>query len=159
MKSIKPAITILDPTSQNWAKRICSPLKRYFFVSNCRGPTINCHAPTTQKNAINEIQIAILVLLFLIGTPLKAQSQPITIMGNYDCGQWFQNPHAKDWLAGYVSGLSAALAKDNQDPLKKLNSGAQLFLWMDNYCKANPLDKVSDGAHALYAELVTVKKP
>jgi hypothetical protein len=40
------------------------------------------------------------------------------------------------------------------DPLRKLNSVDQAFLWMDYYCRANPLTNVSDGATRLYVELM-----
>lgn len=81
----------------------------------------------------------------------------VTAMGTYDCGQWFSNPSAVTWLAGYLSGLNAATPYPNKDPLDKLNSGAQMKLWMDNYCKANPLETVGGGANELYRELA--KKP
>ncbi|MCA3183934.1 MAG: hypothetical protein INH13_09990 [Cupriavidus sp.] len=56
-------------------------------------------------------------------------------------------------MTGYMSGLNAANASPGADPLAKVNSSDQIFAWMDNYCGANPLKFLSDGAQALYAEL------
>ena len=43
--------------------------------------------------------------------------------------------------------------KSSYDPLDGLSSAQQAFLWMDNYCRANPLKNVSDGASDLFLEL------
>ena len=45
-----------------------------------------------------------------------------------------------------------------KDPLDALNSADQAYLWMDNWCKANPLKKVSEGAVSLFIELMDKKK-
>jgi hypothetical protein len=34
-----------------------------------------------------------------------------------------------------------------------INSANQVFLWMDNYCKTNPLKTVGDGGWVLFKEL------
>ena len=73
--------------------------------------------------------------------------------GDYDCGQWFKAPQAKTWLLGYLTGMNGALADNDFDPLAQLNSPEQAFMWMDNYCKANPLKRVSDGGDELYKAL------
>lgn len=76
--------------------------------------------------------------------------------GDYDCGQWFtaaRRPPAQAWLMGYLSGMNEANAGTAKEVLHKLNSADQAFLWVDNYCKANPLQSVSDAAKALYKEL------
>ena len=77
-------------------------------------------------------------------------------IGAYDCGQWFVKKEvAKAWLLGYLSGINAMLGDDKKkyDPLDKLNSAEQAFLWMDNYCKRNPLNTITTGALDLYLEL------
>lgn len=74
-----------------------------------------------------------------------------TTLGDPDCGQWVKSPHPLDrvWLLGYLSGLNMAWNGNDKkpyDPLSKLSSRDQAYLWMDNYCKANPLKNVSTGA-------------
>lgn len=80
-----------------------------------------------------------------------------TAFGNYDCGQWFQQPAAKTWLLGYLTGInvvSTTLANSSKyDPLGNLNSAEQAYLWMNNYCKANSLKTILDGGIDLYSEL------
>ena len=83
-------------------------------------------------------------------------SYGIVNFGDYDCGLWFvKKEPAKGWLLGNLSGMNAILANDKikYDPLGKLNSAEQAFLWMDNYCRVNPLRTVSEGALELYIEL------
>lgn len=97
-------------------------------------------------------------LVVVIASAPLAMAQ--TTIGDYDCGQWVNNkgPASKSWLLGYLTGLNmmAADLKSNpkRDHLDKLNSADQAYLWMDNYCRANPLKRVSQGATALYIELM-----
>ena len=95
--------------------------------------------------------IRISVALLLSGVVCNATAG--VAMGKYDCGEWFVSPVAKYWLGGYLSGLNAANIYPGKDPLSKLNSAEQMSLWMDNYCRANPLKTVGEGANALYQEL------
>ncbi len=80
-----------------------------------------------------------------------------------DCGTWLSSSNTpvsalKSWLAGYLSGLNAAVGDAKHDPLEKLSSANQVFAWMDNYCRANPLKMVSDGGAQLYLELKNGKR-
>ncbi len=54
---------------------------------------------------------------------------------------------------GYLSGINLMVADKNKDPLDKINSAEQIFVWMDNYCRANPLKNVREGAQDLFIEL------
>jgi len=87
---------------------------------------------------------------------LPAVSQ-ITTIGAKDCGQWVANsksdPSMKWWLLGFMSGLSSGIEDVKNDPLQKITSTAQIFLWMDNYCAKNPLKNVSNGGNILFYEL------
>jgi hypothetical protein len=97
----------------------------------------------------------------IIGIVLLASASMVTgqtYFGGYDCGEWFTKPHSKTWLLGYLSGVNVGTVGQmgfplNYDPLGKLNSSEQAYLWMDNYCRANPLKTVLDGALHLYNEL------
>ncbi len=46
-----------------------------------------------------------------------------------------------------------AANKKPTNPLGTLKSADQIFLWMDNWCKANPLKKVGEGGAELFVEL------
>lgn len=96
--------------------------------------------------------VAYYLLVFMHGA--NAQQATVTSFGNYDCGEWFtKRQPARIWLLGYLSGLAAGDSQAKVDVLDRLNSADQAYLWMDNYCKANPLKKVSNGAVQLYIEL------
>ena len=84
-----------------------------------------------------------------------------TGIGPIDCGSWFlaeQRLQNHSWLDGYLSGVSmtwAALKQRPQDPLSEIKNSNQAYLWMDSYCKANPLSHVHVGAAVLWAELAS----
>jgi hypothetical protein len=50
-----------------------------------------------------------------------------------------------------MTGLNLGDEKE-RDSLQKV-SAQQIFLWMDNYCKANPLKTVVTGGYDLMDEL------
>ncbi len=52
-----------------------------------------------------------------------------------------------------MSGANVGvLTKGNPDPYEGVTFN-QMIVWMDNYCKANPLSDVSEGGNELYIEL------
>lgn len=86
-----------------------------------------------------------------------------TVRGAASCGDWvveranhgvgtFGN---EAWLVGYLSGIATVT---NTNFLKGTDNPS-LFLWMDNFCKSNPLSDVSDGGAKLYLELSERKQP
>ena len=80
-----------------------------------------------------------------------------TGFGSPDCGQWLAEKTStrQSWLAGYLSGLNmGAWVQLNRDPLDRLSSMAQAYAWMDNWCKKNPLERVSSGGMTLIMELI-----
>lgn len=82
-------------------------------------------------------------------------AQALTIRGARSCGDWVQgrtadrNTHAEAWLVGYLSGRAAASGVD----ILKGTDNPSLFLWMDNFCRAQPLKDIEDGASDLVPEL------
>ena len=102
----------------------------------------------------------VFVLELLLIQP--ATSQIATNFGVSDCGQWVANSKSnqtiRSWLLGFLSGVNAGLGSSRNDPLGKINSAEQIFLWMDNFCQKNPLKTVQDGGNALYLELSLIKK-
>ncbi len=95
-------------------------------------------------------------ILALIALSLTAHSaSALTIRGARSCGDWVQgrtadrNTHAEAWLVGYLSGRAVASGVD----LLKGTDNPSLFLWMDNFCRAQPLKDIEDGASELVPEL------
>ncbi len=79
-----------------------------------------------------------------------------TSFGQPDCGQWIKQLDVakKSWLLGFLTGFNQVwFGISTSDDLGKINSAQQIFVWMDNYCKANPLNRVGDGAEKLIFEL------
>jgi len=109
----------------------------------------------------NKRPLVLLLLACCLAQPTLGQ----TTFGTRDCGQWMKRTDSvgiknasETWLIGYMSGLSTmywiGVEKNNKhDPLKKVNSAEQMFLWMDNYCNKNPLNIVSQGGVDLFTEL------
>jgi hypothetical protein len=99
----------------------------------------------------------IAVLVFLAVTVTSSHAQKM-MLGPPDCGEWFQHSSSRAWLAGYLSGINGSgFYSDGTDFIEGV-SGAQVFLWMDNFCKANPLNTVPQGANQLIRELYTRAK-
>ena len=104
----------------------------------------------------NSLSLKITVLaIMLISSISVAQAQ--VHIGTPDCGTWFKRKDlSRTWLVGFVSGINS-LTTEETDALAKLSSVDQLFLWMDNYCKVNPLKSVLSGALEVYIELQNKK--
>ena len=91
-----------------------------------------------------------------------------TSLGKPDCGQWFsdtqvQKQSNRAWVMGWLSGVNnefnnnAPKGQTPPDYLAQLNSAAQAFLFVDNFCRANPLESVSAAADQLMADLIAKK--
>lgn len=69
-------------------------------------------------------------------------------MGAPKCGAWLKDRKEEgwagladqSWLLGYLTGLSSTFGDILKEP-----DGESLFVWMDNYCRASPLDNVAAG--------------
>jgi hypothetical protein len=90
---------------------------------------------------------------------------PVQIRGSWSCAEWIQGrtmpesldntlSYSKQWLVGYLSGVAAGLDKDL---LTGMNNDS-IFLWMDNYCRANPLRRIDEGGYTLALEIIRTKK-
>lgn len=78
--------------------------------------------------------------------------------GEPDYGRWVQgqNAVAKDWLLGFLSGLSVAWAAEGRTPARPMNALSSVdepFTWMNHFCRANPREAIGRGAIILFFEL------
>ncbi|MDM0103750.1 hypothetical protein QTH97_02310 [Variovorax sp. J22R24] len=88
--------------------------------------------------------------------------QAVEARGMRSCGTWTKERAVQGvdhfvseaWLLGYLSGMAFVSSKN----ILKGTDNDSLYLWMDNYCKANPLKDEADGANDLYFELVRQKR-
>jgi hypothetical protein len=81
-----------------------------------------------------------------------------TQFGVPDCGQWVAQASVqrKAWLLGYLSGLNTlheVQSLSPKDPLSKLGSADQAFLWVSNFCRENPLKDAGWAGWKLFEQL------
>ena len=105
--------------------------------------------------------LACAVALLSMSTPATAQTA--TIIGDSPCKQWAEDPGAikASWLLGYLSGMNMVWTgegKQPRNPLDQFSTAAQAYKWLDGFCKLNPGMKVSEGANALFFEMVSKKR-
>ncbi len=99
------------------------------------------------------------------------EARMVQVKGNgaQSCGEWV-TARAKDalsaetvWVLGFLSGLAAGEGVDfwGTPGAPRVNplDNASVYLWMDNYCKANPLHMIATAAGAPFWErAATLKK-
>jgi hypothetical protein len=77
------------------------------------------------------------------------------------CGEWIVHREKSDtlalgnasWLLGYLSGMAIASGKAYLSG----TDNSSIYMWMDNYCRKNPLRDLSSGGNELAAELTGKK--
>ena len=110
------------------------------------------------------VRVVMLSAIFLAGASASATAE-ISDGGRLGVGQganscwaWTRSHEAKaatqglytQWVAGFVSGVS--WETDDPDILTGMDFDG-LMAWVHDYCKANPLAKVTTGAAMLVQEL------
>jgi hypothetical protein len=102
--------------------------------------------------------LKVMQVLFAIG--FSANSNALSVYGGDSCGKWVKDraePNQptlnavidEKWLIGFISGI---VAGTNVDFLKQTDPDS-IYLWMDNYCKKNPLSTTLEGGEVLAIEL------
>ena len=107
------------------------------------------------KKSIGKCAATLLIGLMLSATVLEANA--VEIRGLISCGVWVKDRVEKEigevvnemWLIGYLSGLATGA---NSDFLRG-SDNESIFLWVDNYCRANPLKNLDDAGIYLAYEL------
>lgn len=106
------------------------------------------------------LMLALLSVGFLVTSSAKAES---IMVKSYGCGQWIEAREGKGgnvrvleiWMDGYLSGLAVG---SNTEFWKKGGNSLDresAYLWIDNYCRANPLKTTADAGSALFKEHTT----
>jgi hypothetical protein len=89
----------------------------------------------------------------------------VTVKASVNCSTWTAERQMEKgaektrslfnrrWLIGYLSGMAAGRNKEFWDAP---NAGPldyeAVFVWMDNYCRANPPRDIAEGAQKLFNE-------
>lgn len=111
-----------------------------------------------------KIKLIAALITLIVSSPVFAA----TTFGMPDCGQWFsgtqiQKQNSRAWVMGWLSGVNNSFNVDTAkgqirpDFLKQIRSADQIFLFVDNFCRANPLEDVSAAADQLMADLISKK--
>lgn len=95
------------------------------------------------------------------GAPFKNRGY-----GSISCGEYIQNKvsHelAKTWVAGFVTGMNAIRSDEVSDDISvDVMDGADIdamTLWLDNYCRANPLHKLAQATIVMVEEVERMKQ-
>lgn len=94
----------------------------------------------------------------LVAMPAAGQDQGIWASG-INCGDWAQQRAAgATYVEWYLVGLIDGLALGTHTEIWRAGgvkiTGEQVFLWMDKYCRENPLSNVITGAFRLHEEQI-----
>jgi len=108
-----------------------------------------------QKSFTKRTLLAIVTSICIGLTASNAEAYQIR--GVTSCGTWVKETQqdgwpiiaTRSWLVGYLSGK---VSESGRDVLRGTDS-ASFFLWVDNYCKANPLKDIDHAGDALLSEL------
>jgi hypothetical protein len=87
----------------------------------------------------------------------------VTAKSSLSCAEWTQDRQVDSpsgsaesiWLLGFLSGVAWS---DGKNILKDIDKSF-IDVWMDKYCRENPLGTVANGGVILYEELKVKKTP
>jgi hypothetical protein len=86
---------------------------------------------------------------WLCGGSHAAEPYAAVGIGTSSCLFWTKEREIKQsfswdqWLLGFVSGAGSRGISPLTDP-----DGVQVLAWIENYCRANPLDQLATAGHA-----------
>ena len=105
--------------------------------------------------------VCFFAVMMLVATPVQAVdgAGKHTTLGARSCGQWLEAAKEdgllrvvlKSWVSGYVTAVNTWIEGKN-DWLEGIDIPSAM-LWIDKYCKENPLSNGSDAMWYLLREL------
>ena len=103
-------------------------------------------------------QLATSVLFVSLLTTTSFGVNAATIKGAQSCGVWIEDREAKRfpvqaWVIGYLSGIASATDSN----FLQATDLPSIALWVDKFCRANPLKDISDAGNELARELMARK--
>jgi hypothetical protein len=94
----------------------------------------------------------------LFAAPAPALPQGIIVEGIPDCGLWVKarstdrSAILEEWLVGFLNGIAVGTQTEFWHAGGIPINREQVYLWMDKYCREEPLSRVIEGAFRLHAE-------
>jgi hypothetical protein len=142
---------------------------KYLYLPVINAPVVGAEpsgdkSATCRPNGLHLLVTAI--FLILLKTPVIAGDKafPVVALGAPSCGSWFDNSMRLQnnwWILGFMSGTESEYRiweqhltqKAGPEPLAAIRDGSQVFLWVDKYCKENPLEDLVSAGRLLFLEL------
>ena len=122
----------------------------------------------TKKQTIQKFLVRYIfgiALMMGFSQPVFPQAKrSATVLGAVEnsCADWITARDGKNaqvyefWLRGYLSGLN--MSQDQSIDFLRGIKANSLELWMDKYCRENPLKTIPQGAFQLVKELTEKKR-
>ena len=83
---------------------------------------------------------------------------PVWVLGAISCSRWSEGRKANDKIPGvFLLGLLDGMSMESSKSFLEGTDSASVFLWVDNYCQANPAGNVTEAATGLKQELIKRK--
>jgi hypothetical protein len=107
------------------------------------------------SNLLNVVLALTASLLISSAEAAQPGSYNMLGVGTISCGAWTASRRegraslSEQWILGFLSGVGYE-AGGGDNPLNGVDADA-VWAWMDNYCRANPLDRVAKAAAAFDA--------
>jgi hypothetical protein len=98
----------------------------------------------------------LLLIAMILTGPVNAQD--VTVEGQLDCSQWVEarergaSDRYEHYLIGIINGLALGHQVEFWEAKLPPISREAVYVWMDGYCRQNPLNQAVQGAIALYSE-------
>ncbi len=96
------------------------------------------------------------ILLVAFQTPSRADVS--VAGGDLDCGLWMRARQQnkanvfESYVLGFLDGISAGEDREFWRGNGQIISRDSVYLWIDNYCRSNPLSQVVPGVFKLFRE-------
>ena len=107
------------------------------------------------------MRLVIIIFLFVYSVlPTAGQVRSTSVEGKLWCGTWLRERHARSqrlhlyevWVVKYIAG-DDWVDIPRSGSLAKVNAEGMLG-WVDNYCRAHPINNVQWAAEQLVIELI-----
>jgi hypothetical protein len=96
------------------------------------------------------------IILTLSSSVSWSRDPSILGSGYRSCGNWTSEREGKtersyefaQWILGYITAVNIYVLQYDDDVTKGADN-AELLVWIDDYCRAHPLDRIEDAAEEL----------
>ena len=107
--------------------------------------------------------VAVMVCLSQPVNAHNTRGDPRGSFGGHSCGTWHEvrkqdklsvgQQALTSWVVGFLSGLNMHAAAKNIWGKTNPLTASQISLWLDKYCRENPLSSIRNGAWDLFRTL------